>query len=150
MTNDALATAEYLSDQPPDTQLRPTDPATRARARAAAAEVHSGFTDLRSALPMDFRPRRTGLTLEAAVERHIVEIWQDWFERYEADGPQLFGAFCITDTIFASVISRFQKNGVSAAGSRAAYMDAIWTHPWMLNGGTAAEYEPPISSYGDI
>ena len=90
MKNDALAIAEYLSERPPDTQLRPTNPATRARARAAAAEMHSGFTDLRSALPMDFRPQRTGLTLEAAVEkeiRRIVEIWQDWFERYEAYGP---------------------------------------------------------------
>ena len=90
MTNDALAIAEYLSERPPDSQLRATDPATRARAHAAAAEVHSRFTDLRSALPMDFHPQRTGLTLEAAVEeeiRRIVEIWQDWFERYEADGP---------------------------------------------------------------
>ena len=90
--------------------------------------MRSGFTDLRSTLPMNLRLQRTGLTREAAVEeeiRRIMEIWQDWFERHAADGPYLFGAFCITDAIFASVISRFQKNGVSAAGSCAAYMDAI-------------------------
>ena len=52
--------------------------------------MRSGFTDLRSALPMNFRLLRTGLTREAAVEeeiRRIMEIWQDWFERYEANGP---------------------------------------------------------------
>ena len=137
--------------EPPDTQLRPTD--ARARARAAAAEMRSGFTDLRSALPMNFRPQRTGLTREAAVEeeiRRIMEIWQDWFERYEADGPYLFGAFCITDAMFASVISRFQKNGVSAAriarGLHGCNLEPSLDVEW----GTAAEYEPPISRYGDI
>ena len=61
-----------------------------ARPCAVAAEMRSGFTDLKSAPPMNFRLQRTGLTREAAVEekiRRIMEIWQDWFERYEADGP---------------------------------------------------------------
>tara|TARA_B100000676_G_C17794517_1_gene688842 strand:+ start:398 stop:556 length:159 start_codon:yes stop_codon:yes gene_type:complete len=52
--------------------------------------MRSGFADLRSALPMNFRLQRTRLTREAAAEeeiRRIMEIWQDWFERYEADGP---------------------------------------------------------------
>ena len=90
MTNDDLAIAEYLLERHPDAQLRLTDPAKRARARAPAAEMHFGFASLRSIPPMNFRLQRTQLTLEAAVEeeiRRIVEIWQDWFERYAAVGP---------------------------------------------------------------
>ena len=106
-----------------------------ARPRAEAAEMRSGFTDLRSALPMKFRLQRTGLTREAAAEEEIyriMEIWQDWFERHAADGLYLFGAFCTTDAMFATVVSWFRKNGVSAAGSCAAYMDTIRSHPWMV------------------
>ncbi len=115
--------------------------------------MRSGFTDLRSALPMNFRLQRTGLTREAAVEeeiRRIMEIWQDCFERHAADGPYLFGAFCITDAMFATVDSWFRKSGVSATGSCATYMAAIRGHPWMVEWGMAAEYEPPIKRYDDI
>ena len=98
--NDPLALAEYLAERhPADAQLWPTDPATLACARAAAAEMNSGFTTLRSALPINFRLQRTGPTRDAAAEediRHIMEIWRDCCERYAAYRTYLFSAFCIS------------------------------------------------------
>ena len=98
--NDPLAIAEYLAERhPADAQLWPTDPATRACARAAAAEMNPGFTTLRSALPINFRLQRTGPTRDAAVEEdigRIMEIWRDCCERHAADRTCLFSAFCIS------------------------------------------------------
>src|SRR5271154_6046001 len=49
---DTLAIAEYLNELFPRSWLYPKDRAHRALARSAAGEVHSGFANLRSALPM--------------------------------------------------------------------------------------------------
>lgn len=151
--NDSLAIAEYLAERHPEAGLWPADPATRAQARSAAAEMHSGFTALRSALPMNFRLKRDGPARDAAVEediRRITEIWQDCRERHGADGPFLFGAFCIADAMYAPVVSRFRTYGVPAPGLCATYMDAVWNHPWMIEWGAAAEGEPPIARYDEI
>ena len=151
--NDSLAIAEYLAERHPEAGLWPTDPATRARARAAAAEMHSRFTALRSALPMNFRLQRSGPARNTAVEEdigRIMVIWRDCRERHAADGAFLFGAFCIADAMYAPVVSRIRTYGVSATGPCADYMEAVWAHPWMVEWGTAAEDEPPIARYDDI
>ena len=48
---DSLAIAEYLAERHPGTW--PEDNAARAFARCAAAEMHSGFPDLRTICPMN-------------------------------------------------------------------------------------------------
>src|SRR5579863_2234408 len=52
---DSLAIGEYLSETFPQATLWPTDGMQRAVARAACAEMHSGFAALRSHLPMNMR-----------------------------------------------------------------------------------------------
>src|SRR5512134_1262842 len=44
---DSLAICEYLAELFPDAHLWPEDRASRARARAVSAEMHSGFPALR-------------------------------------------------------------------------------------------------------
>ena len=52
---DTLAIIEYLAETFPDADLWPEDRRERARARSIAAEMHSSFTALRSAMPMNIR-----------------------------------------------------------------------------------------------
>src|SRR3954467_6722543 len=48
----ALAICEYVAELYPTAGLWPDDRATRGRARAVAAEMHSGFQALRQNMPM--------------------------------------------------------------------------------------------------
>ena len=52
---DSLAICETLAELFPDRQLWPSDPAARRMARAVSAEMHSGFGELRKAMPMNIR-----------------------------------------------------------------------------------------------
>ena len=50
---DTLAITEYLAERFPQAGVWPTPVADRARARSLCAEMHSGFTALRSHCPMN-------------------------------------------------------------------------------------------------
>jgi len=52
---DTLAIAEYLHEIHPEAGLLPADQAQRAHCRAICGEMHSGFSNLRSALPMNIK-----------------------------------------------------------------------------------------------
>ncbi len=54
---DSLAIAEWTAEHAPQAALWPRDPAQRALARAVTCEMHSGFSALRAALPMNIRRR---------------------------------------------------------------------------------------------
>ncbi len=54
---DVLAIAAYLDEWRPQAGLLPEDRAARALCRAISGEMHGGFTNLRSALPMNLRAR---------------------------------------------------------------------------------------------
>ena len=52
---DSLAIIEYLAERFPNLPIWPDLASARARARALAAEMHSGFAALRANLPMNMR-----------------------------------------------------------------------------------------------
>ena len=52
---DSLAIAWHLADRFPERGLLPADPVARAEAQSIIAEMHTGFTALRSACPMNLR-----------------------------------------------------------------------------------------------
>ena len=52
---DTLAIAEYLYEVCPKSGLLPATRAARAHCRAVCGEMHSGFSSLRSALPMNLK-----------------------------------------------------------------------------------------------
>jgi hypothetical protein len=52
---DTLAIGEYLAEVAPRAGLLPADRAARAHCRAICGEMHSGFSSLRSALPMNLK-----------------------------------------------------------------------------------------------
>ena len=110
---DSLAICEYLAEKFPAAKLWPDDPVLRALARAAAAEMHSGFQSLRGECPMalETEPKATGLS-EATQKnvRRIVALWSDLLGR--SGGPFLAGEWSIADAFYTPVASRFRTYGV--------------------------------------
>ena len=119
---DSLAICEYLAEKFPDRGLWPAAAGARARARAIAAEMHSGFMALRESMPMNIRNRHPGAGRNAAVETDIARVSAIWSECVGASGgPFLFGDFGIADAMFAPVVFRFQTYGVVVRGSAQDY-----------------------------
>ncbi len=128
---DSLAICEYLAEQFPEKNLWPEEVAARAMARSICAEMHSGFTALRSAMPMNIRKSFPGkgrtMGAQADIGR-ISEIWEECFSRF---GTQqfLFGNFSIADAYFAPIVMRFRTYTVSLAPALQAYADRVAAHP---------------------
>jgi len=125
---DSLAIAEYLAEQHPELGLWPANPARRALARSISAEMHSGFSALRSNMSMNCRghfPGR-GRTVEVAADiDRIQRIWTDCLAQAPGGGPFLFGSFGIADAMFAPVVLRFKTYVVQLPVSAQRYADAI-------------------------
>ena len=83
---DSLAICEYLAERFPEAGLWPADPALRALARSAAAEMHSGFPSLRGECPMELETRKSVAISEATQKdvRKIVERWTQLLKRSAA------------------------------------------------------------------
>ena len=77
---DTLAIAEYLNEVKPDAGLMPADLAARAHCRAISGEMHSGFSNLRSALPMNLKAHYPNFKVwqgaQADIDR-VVTIWRE-------------------------------------------------------------------------
>ena len=138
---DSLAIAEYLAEQFPDKQLWPSDVAARTHARSLCAEMHSGFTALRSACPMNIEaqlPQAGALALRdkpgvATDLQRIVDMWSGLLQQH--GGPMLFGAFSIADAYFAPVVMRLRTYALPVPAAIAAYMGRVCALPgvkaWM-------------------
>ena len=128
---DSLAICEYLAESFPAARLWPESMAERAEARSISAEMHSGFTHVRSAMPFNCRARGRHVMrtpdLDNEIKR-VEEIWNGCRARHQTQGPWLFGSFTIADAMFAPVALRFVTYGVELIGSARAYMDTVETH----------------------
>ncbi|HWA91215.1 MAG TPA: glutathione S-transferase family protein [Rhizomicrobium sp.] len=139
---DSLAICETLNDLHPEAGLWPDDPLTRAEARAAAAEMHSGFADVRDQLSMDFVRRLPLPELREATKAQIARILEAWEAALARHGgPYLFGRFSIADCMYAPVVSRFTTYGIQAPARTKAYMETVWALPAMEDWRKAAQQE---------
>lgn len=140
---DTLAIAEYLNEITPKAGLWPEDQAGRAHCRAISGEIHSGFYNLRSALPMNLKARHERFKVFSGarpdIER-VREIWQDCLERY--GGPFLFGAPTVADAMYAPVCTRFRTYAVSLEADLSAYCERIFEWAPMREWTEAALAEP--------
>ena len=141
---DTLAIGEYLNEIKPEAGLLPADPIARAHCRAICGEMHSGFANLRSALPMNLKVRHDGFKVWAGAQAdidRIKAIWRDCLERY--GGPYLFGAMpTIADAMYAPVCTRFATYDVGLDPALRTYRDLILRWPPMLEWTNAAKAEP--------
>ena len=130
---DSLAIAEYLNEKFPEKQLWPSDTKARAHARSISAEMHSGFSALRTVWPMYFLREGLHHLTSGGVEKDIKRIdaiWSDCRKRFGEQSPQngpfLFGAFSIADAMYAPVVSRFRTYGPVTLSERSAdYLETI-------------------------
>jgi glutathione S-transferase len=128
---DSLAICEYLAEQFPDRGLWPHDVACRARARSMCAEMHSGFSDLRSKMSMNIKASFPGKGRTAGSQADIGRICEIWEDCLSKAGPHgyLFGDFSIADAYFAPVVMRFRTYGVALAPALQAYVNRVVAHP---------------------
>lgn len=141
---DSLAICETLAERHPDAKLWPADPMVRAIARAYAAEMHSGFPDLREQLSMDFVRRLAPPPLRDATKAQIARIQQAWGEALAQHGGSdgfLFGAFSIADCMYAPVVSRFITYDVGLPPRLDAYAAKMMALPAMQDWAKAAQAE---------
>lgn len=140
---DTLAIAEYLHEIKPDAGLLPKDPVARAHCRAVCGEMHSGFANLRSALPMNLKVRHENFKVwggaQADIER-VTTIWRDCLQKY--GGPYLFGKTpTMADAMYAPVCTRFQTYNVKLDEPSSTYRDLMLRFPAMLEWTAAAKSE---------
>jgi glutathione S-transferase len=141
---DTLAIAGYLNELYPDAGLYPKDPAARARCRSISGEMHSGFSNLRSALPMNLKARYPGFKTWAGAQPDIDRITAIWRECLaEHKGPFLFGKTpCLADAMFAPVVARFLTYDVKLDPACAAYCQTVMAMPQMQEWIKGAMAEP--------
>ena len=137
---DTLAIAEYLNELCPDANMFPAERLARARCRSISGEMHSGFSALRSSLPMNLRSRRPDFKIwssaQADIDR-VCTIWRDCIGTW--GGPFLFGRqYSIADAMYAPVCTRFQTYDVKLDGVCAAYKVQILALPDMVEWTRAA------------
>ena len=125
---DSLAIIEFLADRVGRDKFWPADPAARGMARSMAAEMHSGFANLRRELPMNVRKSFGSVPLSSDVEAEVVRILNLWAQaraRFGGSGEYLFGDWCAADIMFAPVVTRFVTYGVKVPPFAAIYMEAV-------------------------
>jgi glutathione S-transferase len=139
---DTLAIGEYLNEVRPKSPLLPGDRAARAHCRAICGEMHSGFTSLRSALPMNLKRTFPGHKVWARavgdIER-VTTIWRECLRQY--GGPYLFGTISMADAMYAPVVTRFKTYDVKLDPECAAYSESILALPEMQTWIEAATLE---------
>lgn len=149
---DSLAICEYLAERYPEAKLWPADPAARAMARSAAAEMHSGFVPLRQECPMQLEEAVRQAELSAPTQknvRRIVELWRDMLERF--GGPYLAGEWSIADAFYTPVATRFRTYGVDLAaygddGIAQAYVERLLSDPAFIEWEALAVAELKVSA----
>jgi glutathione S-transferase len=140
---DTLAIAEYLHEIYPDAGLLPADPVARTWCRSIAGEMHSGFANMRSALPMNLKIRHDGFKVWAGAQSDIDRIKTIWRECLtEFGGPYLFGELSMADAMYAPVCTRFETYDVALDAQCAAYKDRILALPFMQEWKKDALAEP--------
>ncbi len=149
---DSLAICEVVNERYLDGKAWPGDLKTRAAARSASAEMHSGFAALRSQLPMNCHRRADDYRWNEDADRDIARIqalWLDLRTRFGSDGDFLCGEFGIVDAMFAPVCVRFKAYGVAMDENTRSYVEAIYRLPAMQSWLSEAEREPPKPSKGE-
>lgn len=135
---DSLAIIEYLADR--HRGVWPADAKAKIWARCAAAEMHSGFNNLRSTCPMHvglrIRMKEIAPALQTELDR-LNELWSEGLNRF--GGPYLAGEkFTALDAFFAPVVFRIQTYGLPMNTQASAYVKRMLALPTMQQWQTEA------------
>jgi glutathione S-transferase len=141
---DTLAIGEYLHEVAPAAGLLPADAGPRARCRSICGEMHSGFANLRAALPMNARADHPNFSVWMGAQADIDRITTIWRECIDAaGGPYLFGPTAsMADAMYAPVCSRFRTYHIRLDDVCESYCETIMRLPAVVEWLDAAEREP--------
>jgi len=152
---DTLAIVEYLAEKFPALQLWPQDTAARARARSVCAEMHAGFTALRSNCPQNIEATlpETGQLIwrdKPAVRADVARLVAMWSELLaQHGGPLLFGRFTIADAYFAPVCMRVKTYALPVPPTIASYVERVAALPGVAEWITQARAEQDFRTFGE-
>ena len=128
---DSLAITEYLAER--HGAVWPSDPSARAFARCAAAEMHSGFTELRNRCSMSCGLRARLKESPPALARELarlVQLFGEGLARF--GGPFLAGKqLTAADAFFAPVAFRVQSYALELGGEAPGYLARLLALPGM-------------------
>ena len=150
---DSLAIAETVAERWPAKKLWPEDAAARAHARSISAEMHSGFAELRSRMPMNCRAMGRRIALPDGLARDIdrvFDIWSDCKRRYGDTGSWLFGKFSIADAMYAPVVLRFRTYGINLPESARRFADRVLQSEAMQVWLLACETETEVIEHEEV
>lgn len=141
---DTMAIGEYLNELCPKAKLLPTDPKARAHCRSICGEMHSGFSAMRSSLPMNIKSKFDSFKVWSKAQidiNRILTIWKDCLSKY--GGPFLFGKTpTLADAMFAPVVTRFLTYNVQIDVASKRYCEHIMAMPQMQEWVMGALEEP--------
>lgn len=122
---DSLAIVEYLAER--HAQIWPSDATARAWARSAAAEMHSGFTELREHCTMNCGIRVRLDTLAPPLTSELARLDALWSEGLaKFGGPFLAGnQFTAVDAFYAPIASRVKTYGLEMAPFSMQYVSRL-------------------------
>lgn len=129
---DSLAICEAVAERHPEAGLWPKERDVRAIARCYAAEMHSGFPDVRDQLGMYFANKRPMPELREDTQGQLARILESWESALAAHkGDFLFGGFSVADCMYGPVVSRLETYGVVVSPVVRGYMDRVLALPGM-------------------
>jgi glutathione S-transferase len=147
---DTLAIVEALNEAFPRHGIWPADPLRRARARSLCAEMHAGFSALRSLCPMNIEAQlpEVGARVWGEYEtlrRDVRRIEQMWADALQASGgPMLFGPFSAADAYYAPVCTRLKTYALPVSATTQAYIDRVAALPgfqqWVADALAEADF----------
>lgn len=155
---DSLAIAEYVYEAHP--AVWPADREARAFARSAAAEMHSGFSVLRTICTMTCGLRVKLHTISPALQRNIDRLdalFNEGLSRF--GGPFLAGdTFTAVDAFYCPVAFRVQTYGLTLSAPAQAYIERLLALPAMQDWYAAAlaetarepEHEAEVTEAGVV
>ncbi|MEO0436104.1 MAG: glutathione S-transferase family protein [Pseudomonadota bacterium] len=124
---DSLAIAETCNEEFAFGSLWPADKNLRAFGRSMAAEMHSGFSALRNALPMNCRALNRKVAVDASVAAEVARVCELWHQAKQASNSKqwLLGSLSIVDCMFAPVVIRFRAYDLELTEDARDYV-AFW------------------------
>jgi glutathione S-transferase len=144
---ESLAIGEYLAEAFPAEKMWPEKVEHRAWARSISHEMHAGFANIRTSMPMNIRGHYPGKGRTPEVDceiKRIEEIFNNCRETFKNKGPFLFGTFSVADVMYAPVATRFKTYGVKLSGPVQDYVETILNLPALKEWSQAAFEEPYV------
>lgn len=137
---DSLAISEWVAEQVPS--LWPADAGMRAMARAATAQMHSGFGHVRSQFPVNLRRDSPRPDVQDETLTQIENMQSLWKRSLDSSGgPFLFGQWSIADAFFTPVAARFRSYHIELTQNMQAYCDRLMSEPEFLEWERRAKLE---------